>query len=1112
MCLLARISLATSLFSGALLSVSVAADGPAGAAERVDFALQIQPLLSDRCALCHGPDAASREAELRVDTPDLLSRGSQNGGLEAIVAAGDAANSELVRRITSDDPSERMPPPDSNLALSPEEIARITRWIDEGAVWEQHWSLQPISPPAVPAVPATAGPKNSQPAHPIDAFVEARLAAHGLQPLPAADRYALIRRLTMDLTGLPPSPEEVERFVRDPRPEAYERLVDRLLASPGFGERMATPWLDLARYADTYGYQADVYRDVWPWRDWVIEAFASGLPYDEFLTQQLAGDLLPRQEVSESRDAVLATAFNRLHRQTNEGGSVEEEFRVEYVADRVNTFGTAVLGLTLECARCHDHKYDPISQRDYYQLFAFFNQIDESGLYSHFTDAVPTPALDLPSDKQQRELDQARRASEEAEREYHALRAERVALSRDAPAPGTSSIKALLADEVGYFGFEPAADSDNAAEADGEDGKGKAGDKAATALSLTNAIAGQPAGTLIGQPSQYEQPSGDKQPGRSGLQLDGENGFETEVGGDWDWWQPFTVAVWMRPAVRHERAVVWHRSRAWTDAGSRGYELLIEEGRLSAALIHFWPGDAVRVRTVDPIPVERWTHVAVTSDGSGRAAGLQIFVDGRPAEQEVIRDSLKRTIRGGGAKTLAIGNRFRDRGFTGGAVDELRIFERDLMPAEVALLAATTQQADAPQAVAGDALREAILEATDADVRRAKETLRQQRSKWAAARDAIPAIMAMQELPERRETFLLRRGQYDAPDEPVTADVPQALGAMPPSLPRNRLGLARWLTDPEHPLVARVVANRIWRTFFDRALVATPDDFGMQGEPPTHPALLDYLAHTLIAEDWDLKRLVRRIVTSATYRRAFSGDPQLHAADPENRWLARGPEARWPVEMIRDAALAAGGLLDRQIGGPPVRPYQPPGLWEEKQAGAKYVRDVGAGSHRRSLYTIWKRTSPPPSMMIFDAPGREVCAATRATTETPLQALVLLNDEQYVEAARGVGYQVLRASAGDSWEDARRLCFRMLGREASDDERKVIVDFVAQQTAHFRENAEARDQYLAVGDFSPLPEPNSESSHSDGNHSGSPLDPSEWAAWSVAAQMLMNLDEWVSRR
>ncbi|WP_164104303.1 DUF1553 domain-containing protein [Candidatus Laterigemmans baculatus] len=1123
----ARLCLAASLLGGVGLPATATAEPPSATAKppadgaaHVDFTSQIQPLLSDRCALCHGPDAATREAELRVDTPDLLSRQSHSGGLEAIVVAGDAAASELVRRITSDDPSERMPPPESNLALSPEEIARITRWIDEGAEWQQHWSLRPIHSPEVPSPAADRAPPPSA----IDAFIEAQLAAQlaaeRLRPLGSADPHSLIRRLSMDLTGLPPSPEEVERFAADSDPQAYERLVDRLLASPAFGERMATPWLDLARYADTYGYQADVYRDVWPWRDWVIHAFASGLSYDDFLTQQLAGDLLPAEQLSGStpRDAALATAFNRLHRQTNEGGSVEEEFRAEYAADRVNTFGTAVLGLTLECARCHDHKYDPISQRDYYRLFAFFNQIDESGLYSHFTDAVPTPVLDLPTAAQQQALDAARTAAKQAEREYRELRDKRLSLSPERAAADPASLAGLWSDEVGRFEFEPAAAAKPAAEANG-----------AAAISLANAIAGGAAGKWIGQPVPFpglaaDAASADEpQRPRHAIEFDGENGFETEVGGDWDWWQPFTIALWLRPAVEHQRAVVWHRSRAWTDAGSRGYELLNEEGRLSAALVHFWPGDAVRVRTVEPLPAAEWSHVAVRSDGSGRAAGLRIFVDGQPVELEVIRDSLKRTIRGGGATTLALGSRFRDRGFTGGAVAELRIFERDLSAVEIALLSAGPQIiADrgamaAPGAIAGpaedfepEALRLALLEASDAELRQARATLRQRRQEWAAARDAIPAIMAMEELAEPRATYVLRRGQYDAPGEEVSAGVPETFGPMPSSLPRNRLGLARWVTDPEHPLVARVVVNRTWQMLFDRPLVATPDDFGMQGEPPTHPQLLDYLAHTLIAEEWDLKRLVRRIVTSAAYRRASSGDPHLHAVDPENRLLARGPESRWPVEMIRDAALAVGGLLDRRIGGPPVRPYQPPGLWEEKQAGAKYVRDLGSGSHRRSLYTIWKRTSPPPSMMIFDAPGREVCAASRATTETPLQALVLLNDEQYVEAARGVGFLVLRGSTGDAEDYAERLWLRMLGRLPLEEERRTIVAFVKQQAERFDADPAARDAYLAVGDFSPqLDSPLDSPLNSQ---SDSQLDRSEWAAWSVAAQMLMNLQEWVSRR
>ncbi|XZE54766.1 DUF1553 domain-containing protein [Planctomycetaceae bacterium SH139] len=1066
--------------------------GQLHAEEPIDFSRQILPLLSDRCALCHGPDPTSREAELRLDIAEAVGHATQNGGHALVIAPGDAAASELMRRITSDDVDEQMPPPHANLSLTAAEIELLRRWIDQGAKWEQHWSFRPLVRPQVPE-PVAPKPVHDGSADPtthslpagnvIDRFLDARIKAADLPTSPPADRYSLARRLTLDLTGLPPTVEELQRFVNDESPQAYARLVDRLLASPACGQQMAVPWLDAARYADTYGYQSDVYRDVWQWRDWVVDAFNQGMPYDQFLNWQIAGDLVPEA----NRQSRLATAFNRLHRQTNEGGSVEEEFRVEYVADRVNTLGTAVLGLTLECARCHDHKYDPISQKNYYELAAFFANIDESGLYSHFTSFVPTPVLDLPTEAQQQALRDAAARVEQAAAAYHQVLSQSsqpASLSADSQTADAqlAELRAgLLTDQIAHYDFGQRAEQPVEAAA------------AKPERIVVNQVADGPAGSLSGGPQSVLRNQFDP-----ALLLDGENGFNTSAGGDWDWWQPFTIALWIKPTEAYQRAVVWHRSKAWTDAASCGYELLIEEGRLSAALIHFWPGDAIRVRAVEALAVDQWSHVTVVWDGSGEAAGLQLLVDGKPIAIEVVRDKLVRTIRGGGANQFTIGNRFRDRGFKQGQVDELRMFTRDLQACEVQFLATGQTPTDVSELVA------AHHHATSPAVREQRQALRETRRQLAAARDAIPAIMAMQEESGLHETYILRRGSYDAPEEKIEhANVPESLGQLPAGVPANRLGLARWLTDSRpghrHPLVARVAVNRLWQQFFERGLVHTAEDFGLQGEPPSHPRLLDYLAVQLIESDWDLKALVREVVMSAAYRRDANCEADARERDPDNRWLARGPASRLPVEAIRDAALAVGGLLARQTGGPPVRPYQPAGLWQEK-SGQTYQRQTGAGSHRRSLYTIWKRTSPPPAMMIFDAPGREVCTAQRSVTQTPLQALVLLNDDQFVEAARGVAYRLLQDSQGDVRQDASQLLLSMLGRPASDAEVAAICQLVARQQADFEARPEAAKDYLSIGDFDPFATP-----------AGEQLNAAQLAAWAVAAQTIMNLHEWVNR-
>jgi hypothetical protein len=1068
-----RVVWAAVLFTSAL--TAVAAEN-----SRIDFNFKIRPLLSDRCFACHGPDEKARKAKLDLRTRDGVLRGGASG-LPAI-EPGAPERSELWRRISTSDPDDRMPPPESKLpALTPEEITIFRRWIEQGAEYQQHWAFRPIEAP-LPPEPGTPGGDSETAADVIDRFILARLKADGLGFQPEATREELIRRLSLDLTGLPPTLEEVDAFRADASPAAYARCVDRLLASPHYGERMAQEWMDLARFADTFGYQADVDHDLSPWRDWVIRALNANLPWDRFITWQLAGDLLP----APTPDQVLATAFNRLHRQTNEGGSIEEEFRTEYIADRVHTMGTAFLGLTLECARCHDHKYDPISQRDYYRLFAYFNSIDESGLYSHFTRATPTPVMLLREDDARQEHDALLEDIAGIEEELASIRQD----ARPRFAAGKAAHKDELLDlpvPAVHLPFEAIADK-----------------RTADARS-TNAVVLHDDPELV--------------PGVTGnaLRFSGDNSAVISHAGKFGRTDSFTFSLGLKIAEPQSRAVVFHYSRAWTDSGSRGYELLLDEGRPWFALIHFWPGNAIAVRAKEALPREAWTHLAISYDGSSRASGIRLYRDGRPLEVELIRDHLYKDIQHraewGDSEPdgihLTLAGRFRDNGFKNGSIDEFMAFDTILSPVEIAALhlAAIANATGSPKSSAPDlkglamvtgpeALLEHYLARHDAAYRAALGRLHSARTRENVLVTPVREIMVMQELPEPRPAFVLRRGAYDAQGEVAEPGTPERIMAMEPDLPRNRLGLARWITDPRHPLTARVAVNRIWKHHFGRGLVATTWDFGAQGQLPTHPELLDWLARRYIDSGWNRKALHRLIVMSATYRQSSVAPSELVARDPENRLLARGPKHRLEAEQIRDRALAASGLLVPNIGGPSVKPYQPPGVWEDAGTGKKYTPDEGAKLHRRSLYTFWRRTAPPPNMLTFDATTREVCTAKRESTTTPLQSLVLLNDPQFLEAARALAEQVLAAHPHDSRTRAREVFRRLTGRSPDVEEMSILARLEEEQRAYFTEDPDAAEEYVRLGD----------------KERGGSFPVVDLAAVMVVASAVMNHDEFVMKR
>lgn len=956
----------------------------------VDFNREVRPILSDRCFVCHGTDAATRKGDLRLD---------DRAAALGVLLPGKTGHSEVVDRIFSDDVDDVMPPPESNLSLSADEKEVLRRWIAEGAEYQGHWAFQPVVAPVVPEASGLPGPQRNE----IDVLVAERLQKEALSLQPMAAPARLLRRLSFDLTGLPPGLAELDAFgeamtapAADPA-AVVAATVDRLLASPHFGERMASDWLDVARFADTFGYQSDATMQVWPWRDWVIRSFNENLPFDQFITWQLAGDLLP----GATRDQQLATAFNRLHRQTNEGGSVNEEFRVQYVEDRVETYGMAFLGLTVGCAKCHDHKYDPMTQRDYYSLFSYFQNVDESGLYSHFTDATPTPALSLGTVEQERERALAAARVVRAEAELALQRPLRRGVFAERERVGLAAAgDGAWPDEIGRFALDEI-----------KDGR------------VLNAVNEAEPGQVFDEVAVI--------PGRHGqaLQFSGENNISLSLGGKWTRDDAFSVSLWINPPAVMERAVVFHRSKAWTDAASNGYELLIEDGRLSAALIHFWPGNALRVVTRDRLAVNEWTHVAWSYDGSSRAAGLRLFVNGVEAAVEVVRDALTKDINRGGEDRLTFGQRFRDRGFKGGAIDDVRLFGRALSRLEAAALSGvgslTPGGAGPGPLVSQDDEFEYFLLAVDRPYRDALAGLRDLRRARSASGDGLPEIMTMRELPSPKPAFVLARGAYDAPTDPVSARTPEFLPPLTGAAPANRLGLARWTVARENPLTARVLVNRLWQSFFGVGLVRTPEDFGVQGALPSHPELLDFLAARFMDSGWDFKALVRLMVTSRTYLQDSTVGGDVRSRDPDNHLLSRGPSFRLSAEQIRDQALRAAGRLDPAVGGPSVDPDQ---------------------ANRRSLYTFWKRTMPDVRMDIFDMAKREVCSARRPLTQTPLQALTLLNEPTFAGWARLVAEQAEAAHADDG--EAIITIFRTLtSHRPTARQLQILRELLAEQAA-----------------------------------------------------------------
>ncbi len=1098
------------LAGGALLLAAGCHDPNAA----VDFNWDVRPILSNNCFRCHGPDDEAREAGLRLDIREIAAAELPESPGRFAIVPGDPSGSELIWRVTASDPYVRMPPQITHRSLSPAEIETLARWIEQGAEYKRHWSFIPPTDVAPPASGFSADAIN-----PIDEFVFAEIEEQGLTPASEADRETLISRVTFTLTGLPPTPEEVDAFVADPDDDAYHQLVDRLLARPAYGERMATEWLDAARFADSDGYLDDEYqRLLYPWRDWVIEALNSNMSYDRFGTVQLAGDLVENP----SKVDLIASGFGRLHRNSAENGIIDEEYRVEYVIDRTDTLGTAFLGLSVGCARCHDHKFDPISHVDYYSLTAFFNSTDDAGFYPQEKwETGPTMYLtDEATDRQIAALE-ARIADLEADYDAElAGAAERLAAelsatdavnSRDETAAGSNfgdagsgepaavitqgdsgsgestaatpqdnadhartlaAIRRAIADvEVAHFPFESAVEDAAAAES-------YAG---AAGLEASLPPVFSPAGSPELKPAVLQAPI--FAPGVNGnaLWFDANNkGFldKSDGVGYFDHHESFSLDFWLHTARDYEEAGVLNHSDHLR-FGSGGWTIGLEHNHVKVGLAHAYPRDQIIVRAREPLPADAWTRVTLTYDGSAKASGIGVYLNGEPAQLDVERDGLTKSILPLGLAFaglddfhgLAFGKRWQQTPLEGGAIDELRVFDAELSPLAVAVLhadAEALQADDAPERLAEH------LALLDPATENARRELTATRAELNALLTSLPEVMIMGDTAHPRPTYVLERGVYSNHGEEVT---PRGLVQVFPyadDLPKDRGGLAQWLFDPEHPLTARVYVNRLWQMHFGTGLVRTAEEFGSQGETPTHPELLDWLAKRFIESGWDVKAMNRLIVTSAAFRRDSNVRPGDAESDPENRWLARGV-LRWlTAEMVRDNALAASGLLDTTVGGPSVYPYQPDGVWEavafyDRSRAYPDPESVPDDQHRRSIYTLIRRGVPSPSMTIFDFPRRHTSQVRRPTASTPLQALVLLNDPQYVEASRELAALAMREH-GDIDAQIVEMFRRAARRSPSPAEVETLSTFFDGQHAEFAASAEATSGYLDIGVVEPDPE------------------------------------------
>jgi hypothetical protein len=1035
---------ASSLLSAwASAAAAPAAAAPASGSQTILFNRDIRPILSENCFACHGPDHNKRKADLRLDIQTGGAFVEHKGHLP--IVAGNTAKSELYRRLVTDDSDDVMPPKTSQKHVTPKQIDLIKRWIEHGAAWQPQWAFIPPQRPPLPQVKNVAWCRN-----PIDRFILARLEAESLKPSPEADKPRLIRRLYLDLIGLPPTIQQVDAFVNDPSKDAYEKVIDELLSNPHYGERMALDWLDAARYADTHGYHIDSGRDMTRWREWVIDSFNHDLPYDQFTIQQLAGDLVPNA----TDDTRIASGFCRNNMVNFEGGAIPEEYHTAYIIDRTNTMSTIWLGMTMGCCQCHDHKFDPVTQKEYYQLYSFFNNVPENGLDGQKGNAVPY--IRTPTSEQKRKLDdlaaKIKRAEEElaapsSEADAEQAEWEKQAIPAEAKLDWTSLQPSKL---KSTSGAALTADADKSILVAGTNPENDT-------YTITAAISlAKP--TAIRVEAMPEDHLNGKGPGRSS----NGNFVLTDV-----------------------------RVRFTAAAGGT-----MKPVKLKGASADF---------SQDKFPVTGLLSA------KGKKSGWAIYPEvGKPHEAIFQFDRPLAGARGVLEITLEFKSRFGQhqmghfRLSTTNAKDPLG---SQGLPKNIHQILAlgSDRRSEAQRAELRTYFRAQVSET----LKPLAKQLAALRTDEQEAEAGVRTTMVMAEMATPRPTFVLMRGQYDKPGDKVEPGVPASLPPMPAGAPRNRLGLAEWLVAPNHPLTARVAVNRYWQTFFGTGIVKTAEDFGSQGEEPSHPELLDWLACEFMnptnptIPKWDTKAIIRLIVTSATYRQSSAVTPELFARDPENRLLARGARFRLPAEFVRDQALAISSLLNDEIGGRSVEPYQPQGLWSELMSradGAKwtaqvYKQDHGKDLYRRTMYTFWKRTCPPPSLSTFDAPDREVCTVRRSRTNTPLQALVLMNDPTYVEASRKLAERMM-TEGGNTDESKIVFAFKLAtARVPSRTEIAVLKRIHEQQIAVFQKDTEAAQKLLKVGES-----PENES-----------LNVSELAAWTSVASVVLNLDETITK-
>ena len=1050
-----------------VVAIVIAVSSNVGADEQLEYNRDVRPILADHCFACHGADSAARKADLRID--------QREAAIDfGVLVPGNADESELISRVYADDPDLLMPPPETKKALIAEQKDILKRWVEAGAEYQPHWSLIAPQRPELPSVQNTEWVKNA-----VDAFVLAKLEEAGLAPAPEEEPRALFRRLHLDITGLPPRPEDVAAFVNDyqeRKDDALSDWIDRLMDEPAWGEHRARYWLDAARYGDTHGLHFDNYREMWPYRDWVIRAYNKNQPFDEFVVEQIAGDLL----TNPTDDQLIATGFQRCNITTNEGGTIDEENLANYAVDRVQTFGWVFLGTTTNCCQCHDHKFDPFTMRDFYSLAAFFRNTTQQPKDGNVKDGRG-PVLVVPSEGDRPrwkalpdEIAQAATARDErkaaAQTVFEEWLASAATESLDTDVPREGLVAHLPLNEGTGNAVANTCDPSEPVKATGE-------------------VTWVPDGKLGPAPV---------------MKL----GATFELGdlGDFEKDQAFSIGAWIRAARGDIFGSIIARMDEQKDF--RGWDLGQQNRSLAVHIVDLWDESAIKVATKDQVlEAGAWQHVFVTYDGSGKSEGIQIFINGKAVPVKVEKNTLKADASIRTETPLRIGQRSQGQVFDDGQIQDVRVYERTL-------------NADEVQSIAEIAPLRRML------VTSAEEWTTEQRNTFykyylyrhdpeypalakavadlEAERDAIQSRSAVTHIQQEKMdspamAHILTRGEYDRPAEEVRANTPAALHPMSDGAPQNRLGLAQWLIDPANPLTARVTVNRFWQQLFGRGIVATPEDFGVAGALPTHPELLDWLTIEFRDTGWDVKRMFKLILMSNTYRQSPVITPEKLERDRENALLSRGPRFRMDAEMVRDYALAVSGLLSPKMYGRSVKPYQPEEIWSVVGLPGgdtrEYVQDTGEDLYRRTVYNFWKRMAPPPNLEAFNAPSREFCTVRRERTNTPLQAMVTLNDPQFVEAARNLAEHALEAGGDDNAQTISYIGQHVLCRDLDENERAILLADRQEYLTYYQSNPDDAKALLAVGE-SPADER---------------LDPPMLAAWTMVCNQVLNLDETLNK-